>query len=247
MISDGVAFRARGQRSQLAIFLEGRGYLASQGRVQSFRAGDIVESDQWNTESEGYGGSPCEVMIVDWDVDDRSSGETPRTSRIHSRDIRRLRRLIAQLNETSAATWFVELCVCLRDLGLPVGLNPTPARAPEHLVRTYGELGVALSRMHDQPSLSELAESLRLSERQLNRRMSELAVSYGHPFEGWRDFVHEMRVEWATHLLSIRNVSLARVATLAGYRSTEALFHAFSSRGLDTPTAIARRLTQHWA
>jgi AraC-like DNA-binding protein len=251
VISHAVAFRARGRRSQLAVFLDGRGYLTTAGRVLSLGAGDVVESDQRDTDGEGYGGSPCEVIIVDWDADiafPERSPRAPRTSRIGAGDIARLRALVARREEMPAARWFVELCSHLRTLGLGVelGLDPRGVRAPEPLVRTYGELGGALSRMHEQPSLPEIAEALRLSERQVNRRLTDLARSYGHPFEGWRDFVHEMRLEWATHLLSIRGVSLARVATLAGYRSTEALFHAFSRRGLETPRAVARRLAEHW-
>jgi AraC-like DNA-binding protein len=253
VITHAVAFRARGQRSQLAIFLAGRGYLTAAGRVLCLHAGDVVECDQRDLDAEGYGGSPCEVIIVDWEsagVFGASCPRAPRTSRLRPGDIARLRALVARLDTTPAAHWFVELCTDLRALGVCVerGLDPRGVpRAPAALARTYGELGGALSRMHEQPSLSELAETLQLSERHVHRRMTELARSYAHPFQGWRDFLHEMRLEWATHLLSIPGAPLPRVARLAGYRSTEALHHAFSARGVEPPSAIARRLAAHWA
>jgi transcriptional regulator GlxA family with amidase domain len=155
--------------------------------------------------------------------------------------------LVRRLDSLSVGPWLAELFRLLRGAGLPVELDPAGlARAPEALARTYSVLGEALSRLDAQPSFTEVACAVQSSERQLSRHMGELARSYGHPFQGWRDFVHEMRLEWATQLLSVPGVGLGRVASLAGYRSVVALCHAFSMRGAETPRTIARRLAEHW-
>jgi transcriptional regulator GlxA family with amidase domain len=169
-------------------------------------------------------------------------------SSLGAADVARLRALAAAAPSLEPGRWVSELAGQLKALGAPgPAVGPRAiAPAPAPLERLYTALGRALSRLGAQPSLAELAEGLGVGERQVHRGFAELARAYAHPFEGWRDFLHQMRVDWAAQLLSVRGLSLGRVAELAGYRSTTALFHAFSARGAATPGAIARRLAEHW-
>lgn len=104
----------------------------------------------------------------------------------------------------------------------------------------------ALGRLNAYPTMTELAEGLDVSERRANGWLRDLAGDYAHPFEGWRDLVHESRIEWATQLLSLPDLPVREVARVAGHRSGVALAHAFSMRGAPAPTAIAREHARRW-
>ena len=252
VIARAVDFFGRYRRPQIAVFLSGRGYVQIEGRVLPLVAGDVVETDQIRTEAEGYAGSPCEVVIFEWDEGRLFEGVRrgpARVSHVGPRDVAHLRSLVARLGSVPADRFVLDLAASLRALGGPRVAEPDPRaipRAPAPFARAYGALGHALSRLDLHPSLPELAGSLGLSERQMSRRLVEIGRRYGHPFLGWRDFIEEMRLEWAAHLLSVPNLPLEHVSRLAGYRSTVALCHAFSSRGADTPGRIARRLSERW-
>lgn len=244
-LAQKVGFRTQPRRRQLSVVLQGRAYFQAERGVLELRAGDLVLSRQGTAESEGYGGEACEALIVDWEVD-AAPVEWPSVGRIGVADATRLRGLISRFEREQAAGWVMELSMMLRALGLGSNLNPT--RTPVLLTpaqRLYGLLGDVLGRLGEHPSLTELAGAMSLSERQINRLFGELA-RHGHPFASWRDFLHEMRIDWATHLLSIPGVPLGYVAKVAGYRSTIALCHAFSLRGIRPPGEVARGLAERW-
>jgi transcriptional regulator GlxA family with amidase domain len=190
------------------------------------------------------------VIILDWE----SSAEHPASpsadvGAVSRADLCKLREHVSNLHSRPAEAWVEELACRLRSLGLDVAPerhDREPHVAPPDLVRLYRALGTVLSRLHEHPSLEELALSVGFGERQVKRKLTELTRRYAHPFTSWRDFLHEMRLDWATQLLSIDGLSLERVAELAGYRSTVALHHAFSARGAPTPRTIARHLSERW-
>jgi AraC-like DNA-binding protein len=251
VLMQAVRYMTRFRRAQLMVLLAGRGYFRSAKRLSSLGPGDVVESDQLLQEAEGYAGSPCELLIVEWDdgseLGPAHRGEA-RFSRIGPAEIARLRAHVQALHATPAETWVAELARQLRACGRPRGPVDARALAPpsEDLANAYAALGVAASRLEGQRSLTEVASVLGVCERQVHRRLGDLAREFGHPFEGWREFVHENRIEWAIQLLSQGTLPLERVARLAGYRSAVALCHAFSLRGAPTPGSIATTLAEHW-
>lgn len=246
-----VRFIARMTRTQLSILLEGRGYF---GPAPLFLTpGDVVWSDQRLAEAEGYAGAPCEVLVVEWDHDalfgPEHRGEAQR-GHIAPRDVARLRALVARLPMTPAAPWSIELAATLAALGLRTATEFEAHDPASRHVQLFAELGNALSRLDAQPSLGEIADTLAVTERQAHRRFKELEDAYGARHEGWRDFIGDARLGWATQLLSVPGLPLSRVAALAGYGSTIALSHAFAlrARGGDasTPGVVARRLADRW-
>jgi AraC-like DNA-binding protein len=247
VIGKAIQFPTRFQRPQLTIVLRGRGYLESRDRgVVTLRPGDVAESHQRDHVAEGYSGSPGEAILVDWEGSVPVT--SPRLSRISPGDVSGLSAHVASLSTLPPVGWIAKLSLRLRALGLePSIIDPDSlAPPPAPMVRLYAALGGALSRLDAQPSLPELAEALGSNERQVHRQLAQLARTYGHSFASWRDFLHEMRLDWATQLLSIPEMPLGRVAKLAGYRSTTALHHAYSLRGAETPMTIANRLRERW-
>lgn len=243
-LAQNVGFRTRPRRRQLSVVLQGRAYFQTRCSAIELRAGDLVLSRQGAKQAEGYGGRACEALIIDWEVDELAS-DADAVGRIGGGDVATLRASMDRFAPESAASWVVELSRLLRALGLRPDLElgaPAPITPASKLYRLLGDV---LGRLGEHPSLTELAASMSLSERHVNRLFGELAAQ-GHPFASWRDFLHEMRIDWATHLLSIPNVPLAYVANTAGYRSTSALCHAFSLRGIRPPGEVARGLAERW-
>jgi AraC-like DNA-binding protein len=237
-------FPKRFRRTQLTLVLSGRGYLElAQGGVITLRAGDVALSHQSEHRGEGYFGG--HVILVDWDGE---CAIAPQFTRIAPSDALGFLSLVSSKAQHAPIDFVRELALRLQALGLPPHLvDPdgiTPAPAP--MARLYAALGRTLSNLDQYPSLPEVADVMQASERHVHRQLSHLAKTYSHSFVGWRDFVSEMRLDWATQLLSIPKISTATVAKLAGYRSPVALNHAYRTRGADTPATIARRLADHW-
>jgi AraC-like DNA-binding protein len=249
---DTVTCLARARRTQLSIVLAGRGYFVAGGSCVTLGPGDVVESDQSEQEPEGYAGTPSEVIVLEWDSEGLFRPGRPgpaRISKIGARDIGALRALVLELDQLPAGCWVATLCERLRAAGLCVAgdlreLRSSAIRQP--VAQCYDVLGSALSNLDAQPSLSELAETLGLSGRQAHRRVADLMREYRLPFDGWRDFVNESRLEWALQLLSVPDISISHAARTAGYRSTIALYHALSLRGAETPASMRRQLHERW-
>lgn len=245
-----VSFLTHLHRAQLSILLAGRGYFAMPGGPLLLRPGDAVESDQRLGQAEGYFGTPGLVLMVEWDRDTLFGPGThgaARHSRLSEPELARLRALATRIDRTLPSVWLVELCAELRAAGLAVEreVGPLVVSAPR-AASLYGAMGDALERLHDFPSLGEIASSLQVGERQVRRDFEQLTRELGQPYEGWRDFLSDARLGWVTQLLSIPGLTQARVAELAGFRSPVALAHAFSLRGACTPGELASTLRGRW-
>jgi AraC-like DNA-binding protein len=249
--SELVRYIARQRRTQLSVVLAGYGYFVLGGQPRWLAPGDAVELDQSRQELEGYGGSPCQVLVIEWEDESyfgRARRGEPRHSRIAPHDVARLRELCARSLTTPPEAWIAELREQLRVLGMPIdrarrlaSAVPTPAAK-----KLYAALGEVRRDMQAQPSLAELAERISTSERQVRRYFGELHRDFNLNIEGWRDFVSDARLGWAQQLLSIPDLPLARVAQLSGFGSQIALHHALSERGGTTPGQLARRLRERW-
>ena len=231
---------ARMTRTQLVLVLAGHGYF---GNVE-LRAGDLVSSDQRLCEPEGFGGSPCETIHIEWD-DDSCFGRVHTgpfaVARMHTRDVGALRALLARVVRTPAARWLRELGACLRALGLQLDTDFGESQA-SRLSQLYRLVGEAGSTLDAHPTLTDLADSLGVTVRQARRDIRQLIHEYRQPYEGWRDYVATMRMEWTTQLLSVPGLRLSDIARIAGFRSDAALAHAFSMRDAMTPAAMGREI-----
>jgi AraC-like DNA-binding protein len=256
------------KRSQLSIVLAGRGYFTVQAargrdftpqsasgcefesgaRTYLLGPGDVVASDQAQQEAEGYAGSPSEVLVLEWEPEHWFAPFPPGPARLWHlapTDVDALRTLVRDVSRQPAWAWIRALRDRLRALGLRAGdTPPPPLSAP--MLDCYAALGGALGQLDAQPTLTELASTLGLSERQAHRRVGHLFREYGLPFDGWRELIHESRLEWAVQALSVPGVTISEAARLSGYRSTIALHHALSLRGAPTPGVIARTLADRW-
>lgn len=248
--SDLVAYIARQRRTQLSVLLAGRGYFMVGERVCTIEPGDVVETDQRRHDMEGYAGSPCELLILDWEGDDALApehrGET-RISHLAPRDVERLRAHCAELDSLEHEAWTTRLIDLLRALGLraPRGVLAPSTESPQ-LARMYTALGEARARLADQPALDEIAARLGVSDRQVRRNLGDLDRDFGLNSAGWRAFLNDARLGYAQQLLSIEGLTIARVAELAGFRSPVALSHAFTVRAGITPGAVRRQLRARW-
>lgn len=243
------SYIARQRRPQLSIVLRGHGYVATRGVVTSLGVGDALLIDQSRQDEEGYAGSPCEVLVFEWDPDiglGPAHAGDPYVGRLGPRDVARLLALTSRFSELTSLAWMLELVDLLRVLGLGAEVLPrTPIATPrvEQLYRALGDLRGQLDR---HPSLPELGEAVGISERQARRDLDELEAQFAMPIDGFRDALSDMRMSHAQQLLSLESVSLARVAQLTGFRSTIALNHAFTSRCGQTPGEIRELLRRRW-
>lgn len=244
-----VDYIARQDRSQITLLLAGHGYVATPAGIATLRAGDVVELDQRRHDDEGYAGSPCHVLVVEWKEGSVFGAEwrdTPRCSRLSPTDVARFCRLTDRVWTTPGDAWLRDLARHLGAVGLATvpdvrSVRPMPLKA----ARLYEALGPAQEAVWRQPSITELAERLRVSERHLRRGIDELHAEYGLSTTGWRSFVNDVRFQRAHQLLAMPGVPLRRVAELSGFRSQVALSHAFAARG-GTPGRVARELRARW-
>lgn len=81
---------------------------------------------------------------------------------------------------------------------------------------------------------SELAQSLHLSVRQLERLIHKL---YG---KSYRSLVYEMRMQYAKQLLATSNVSLQEISEVLGYASVNAFHSAYRRFFGETPIRFRR-------
>lgn len=248
--SEAVSFIARLHRTQLSLLLEGRGYMWTPSGPHLLEAGDTTESDQGRMEVDGYAGSPLLLVQVEYERDGLfgpAHRGAARFSRLARSDVSTLRSICERVEEIRPAQLVLELARVLRTLGYPVTLDfEASARPRLDVGRVFGAMGDAISQIERQPSLTEVAGAVDLTERQTNRHIKELSRAYAHPIESWREFIHDVRIGVATQILSIPNVPLAQVAKLSGYGSAIALCHALSARNAPTPGEIARRLAERW-
>lgn len=126
-------------------------------------------------------------------------------------------------------------------------LDPsTPAalemNEPSQLTRLWSAVA-SLYQSHDTSTyLDLLAETARLSPRQLQREGREIAARLG--LSGFRDALRYARLRHTALLLSAPDLSIADIAKLVGYGSTDALGRAFRDAGLPAPRTVRELLAQ---
>lgn len=237
-------------RTQIAVLVDGRGYLWLETGPRTLSPGDVFETDQRRVEFESYAGSPLLLMAIEYDDDGlfgRAHRGAARHSRIGPHDAAVLRSLADRMEELEPAVLVREFVAFLRAIGQRVALDFDPwIRQRTDVARVFGAMGDAISRIDRQPSLAEIAEAAELSERQTHRHLKTLMRDYAYPNDSWRHYISDARIGAAMQMLSVSGLPLARVAKLAGYGSATALCHVFALKGAPTPREIARRLAERW-
>ncbi|MBL8718506.1 MAG: helix-turn-helix transcriptional regulator [Myxococcales bacterium] len=247
-----VDYIAQQRRSQLTIVLQGRGYVRSEGGCTLLGPGDLVELDQRRHDDEGYGGSPCAVLVIEWEEGSCFGAEhhgAPRVSRLGPTDVAALSSLTKRMTTTESRLWMAELVGLLRASGLaaPSRFDLEPVEAV-HLQRLYGAIATVRTQLPTGPSLTELADHLGLSERHLRRGFAELG-ELGMTTSRWRECLNDLRMSFAQQLLTVPTLSMKQVARLTGFASPTAFHHAFVARGGGqgpTPLDVARTLRERW-
>lgn len=250
LLSGLTSYIARQRRSQLSIVLEGHGYVATPSGTTLLSAGDVVELDQRRHDDEGYGGTPCHVLVLEWEDDDvlgPAFRAPPRISRLTPRE----RAILAAHDEAIATMpadlWVAGLFARLRAVGMPVARRASlrGTQSPQ-LAALYRALGRARAELAEFPSIQDLAERARLSERHARRGLDVLRDDLAMPIEGWRDALSDIRMSVVQQALSIPGLPLSEVARVSGFRSSVALAHAIKARSGQTPGQLARALEERW-
>ncbi len=129
----------------------------------------------------------------------------------------------------------------LRDNGLPLA-SPVLWIQPDLDVAEWIPLSSALDRalsaMDDQPMVVDLAESMSLSPRHLQRVVTAFHERYGFNSGTWQDTRSRRRVMMGAALMTVPTASTEYVARVVGYRSARSFARALQMSGLPAPGEI---------
>lgn len=85
------------------------------------------------------------------------------------------------------------------------------------------------------PSLVDIAEHMDCSVRVASARVVDWFRRYHLTVDGWRSYVSRLRIELGRTLVQHPDVRTAELADWLGFRSSEAMFHAFDRVGMGAP------------
>ena len=142
-----------------------------------------------------------------------------------------LRQFLASLNAWGVAAFPAE--VVMESLARPTSAEDQ---------RLAHVLSNAMTRLDQNPTLTDLANRMGLGERQTNRRMQALLETYYASHASWASYVAASRIGAAITISSHPDANLETIAKLAGYRRTTSLCHAFADAGLRSPAAVGKAL-----
>jgi AraC-like DNA-binding protein len=113
-------------------------------------------------------------------------------------------------------------------------LEPTP----KAFALLWRALRPMVERLYLTPTLKEVGEATGMSTRQVDRHVQDFVTSFAFVGEGWRPATRYLRLKFAAILLSAEGVSVAEVARVVGYRSSDAMSRAFRDAKMMAPTQI---------
>jgi AraC-like DNA-binding protein len=129
----------------------------------------------------------------------------------------------------------------LRDAGAPLSIDartPLHETVDEHTEQLSRALDHALSAMDDQPMVVDIAETLALSPRQLQRIVTAFHERYGFNSGTWQDTRSRRRVMMGAALMTVASASAEYVSKVVGYRSPQSFARALHMAGLPAPAQI---------
>ena len=114
--------------------------------------------------------------------------------------------------------------------------------SPRAVARIWSGVRPMVERLYLRPTLQELEASSGFSTRHIDRHVGEFVERFGLVGTRWRSSLLHLRLKLAVLLLSAEDVSIADVAGLVGYGSTDAMARSFRDAGLPSPGAVHQAL-----
>ena len=113
---------------------------------------------------------------------------------------------------------------------------------PKPFVLLWKALRPMIERLYLTPTLQEVGDATDVSSRQIERYAQDFVASFALVGHGWRPATRHLRLKLATILLSAESASVAEVASLVGYRSSDAMARAFRDAGMPAPAVVQERV-----
>jgi AraC-like DNA-binding protein len=165
---------------------------------------------------------------VPFRVDERVLSAAANVAHLSSHDDRTLERSFAEFLGHLAEQSVIGKAVA--------ALSLRPPSKPFALLWTA--LRPMVERLYLNPTLQEVGGASGVSTRQLDRYVHRFVTSFGLVGERWRSSTLHIRLKLAILLLSADGASVADVARMVGYGSTDAMARTFRDAALPTPTAV---------
>jgi AraC-like DNA-binding protein len=235
-------------RARLTLVLAGRLCVWARDRAWELGAGEGALVVPLSLMSSA--GGPCVVVELDWALDSQvPSASFLRLSPGLSGSAWEVARALGAAGSGEGAPPFARaaagLTARLRAAGIDVPLH----RGVEHDAagqRVIDALDGALSRLDLHPQSVDLEARLGCSRWTLTRVLHQFHTTYGVCGIGggtdWRSVRDFARLQGARILSTQEGASLGAVARSVGYRSTEAMCHAFANAGLPSPGQVRRSI-----
>jgi AraC-like DNA-binding protein len=110
--------------------------------------------------------------------------------------------------------------------------------------RLWRALRPMAERLYLAPSMSEVSQNTGMSERQIDRHVRSFVETFGLVGAGWRPATKHIRLRLAVLLLSAEDATIADVAKMVGYGSTDAMARAFRDASLPPPTTVREHVRE---
>jgi AraC-like DNA-binding protein len=147
---------------------------------------------------------------------------------------------LARHDDDSLANAIVELLEALAALSL-IGAE-TVASAARPIAPPSRWLWKALRPMAERldllPTIQQLSGAMGTTPREVDRRVREFLSASGLVGAGWRPASRHLRLKMAVIMLSAENATVAEVARIIGYGSSDAMARAFRDAELPSPGAV---------
>jgi AraC-like DNA-binding protein len=194
-------------------------------------------------------GAPFRAIEIHVDASDVrvSRSARPATLPLDARAFEAARDVLASIRrdddaslERSFATLVAQLARCDAIDGALVKVAGRATSRP--VSRIWSAVRPMVERMYLSPTLQELETPSGLSTRQIDRYIGNFLERFGLVGTRWRSSMLHLRIKLAVLLLSADGASIADVARVVGYGSTDAMARSFRDAGLPPPGAVHRAL-----
>lgn len=238
-------------RSRLLIVLSGRVHAFTADATVTLSAGEAIvtaDASRFRTRSDS-----AHTLELDWDPDtvvgERCSDGQARLGGSTLEHANELSRALVDANPKQRERLVIstkQTLAALASEGLP--LDPDSVEhalsASDTLDQTlFSAVDRALCRLDQSPDTLDVVGELDWSRRTLSRRLARVNQRYRvHTSGDWRSQRDFYRLLVGSLFLSHPRATTSGVARNLGYRSPEALCHAFSNAGLPSPGSIRDRV-----
>jgi len=238
------------RRSRLLTVFSGRLLAFANGRAREIGPGEMIAVERL-TELRIRGAG--HTFEIDWDpnsVAGRTTNTAFELGRLGASSLAALETLSStvaalRVDEPAGLEIALERAIdALAAEGLPLAADDVAAALGPHSTdeqATWSAIDRALCRLDESPDVEDVVGYLGSNRRTLARRLSRLDRQYriyGDAGVEWRAQRDTYRLLVGSIFLSHPDATTNGVARLLGYRSPEALCHAFANAGLPSPGAI---------